>query len=362
MASLGEFEQGVPIIEEVKKLYPHHKIVISFFSPSGFRVKKNTPLANAVVYLPIDTAKNSRQFIKEIHPDIAIFIKYEFWPNYLRELKKKNIPAILVSGVFRKDQLFFKSYGKWMRRSLQTFDHFFVQNPASKKLLESIGIQNVTVSGDTRFDRVAKQLQENNSLTFVEEFLGDKICVVAGSTWPGDEELLLEYINKKVGKVKFILAPHQINKENIEKLRRKLKPKVILFSEKDNKNLAEYDVLIIDTIGLLSRIYNYAHIAFVGGAAGNTGLHNILEAATFGIPVITGNNIGKFPEALQLRKLAGLYTVEDKAELDEVLTKMIDDRNFREKTGMIAGHFVQSNTGAAGKIIQYLKNRYVKIP
>ena len=358
MASLGEFEQGVPILTVVRNIFPNHKIVVSFFSPSGYEQKKNTPLADAVVYLPIDTQSNAEKFIDLLHPNLVIFIKYEFWPNYLKELNKRKVRTLLVSGGFREDQLFFKSYGSWMRRSLKSFEHFFVQNSDSEKLLKSIGFNNVTVSGDTRFDRVAAQLEQNNKLGFVEEFLGGRLCMVAGSTWPEDEELLVELINNDDTPTKFIIAPHQIKPESIISLQKNISKKGILFSEKKDKELSGYKVLILDTIGLLTRVYNYADIAYVGGAAGTTGLHNILEAATFGIPVVTGKNINKFPEAIRLRKLAGLYTVNDQKELNEIMFKFINDNSFREKTGMIAGHYISSNTGASRVIEQYLRENF----
>jgi len=360
MASLGEFEQGVPILNVTRTIFPTHKIVVSFFSPSGYEQKKTTPLANAVVYLPIDTESNAQKFIDLVHPELVIFIKYEFWPNYLKELNKQKIKTLLVSGGFRQDQLFFKSYGGWMRKSLQSFEHFFVQNRESEKLLNSIGFHNVTVSGDTRFDRVAAQLEQNNKLNFIEDFVSDELCVVAGSTWPEDEELLVEIINKNETNTKFIIAPLQIKPEGIRDLSKKISKKVILFSDKEHTRSSDYQVMIIDTIGLLTRIYNYADIAYVGGAAGKTGLHNILEPATFGIPVITGKNINKFPEARRLRKLAGLYSVNNSQELQEIMFKFIHDKNSREKTGMICGHFISSNVGATKIIADYLLKNFVK--
>ena len=360
MASLGEFEQGLPIIEVVKKLFPHHKILVSFFSPSGFEIKKNSPVADAVVYLPLDTKKNVRQFLDAAHLELAIFIKYEFWPNYLNELKSRNITSLLVSGGFRENQIFFKSYGGWMKKSLGTFEHFFVQNQISKELLNSIGFQNVTLSGDTRFDRVANQIEQDNSLDFIEAFKGRKLCVVAGSTWPEDEALLEDFINRSSNETKFIIAPHNIKPDQIKSFKERLNKKTILYSEKENKNLSNYQVFIIDTIGLLSKIYSYADIAYVGGAAGNTGLHNILEPATFGIPIVTGNNFDKFPEAKQLQELAGLYSVSTKEELAQILSKLLNDDNFRAQTGQISGHFINTNTGATRIVESYLKNNYVK--
>lgn len=357
MASLGEFEQGLPIIKLVKQLMPAHKILVSFFSPSGYENKKDTPLADAVVYLPIDTPKNAAAFLDAAHPDLAIFIKYEFWPNHLGELKKRNIPVILVSGNFRKEQLFFKSYGNWMKKSLNTFDHFFVQNKESKKLLETIGYNNVTLSGDTRFDRVAAQLEQDNQLDFIEEFVDNNTCIVAGSTWPEDEELLQNFIDASPDDVKIIIAPHEIHAGRIKQLKSRFDKKVILYSEKAGADLRSSKIFIIDTIGLLSRIYSYADIAYVGGAAGKTGLHNILEPATFGIPIVIGSNYEKFPEAKQLRRLAGLYSVSTGTELKDLLFQFLKDPGYRRRTGMIAGHFVNNNTGATRVVEAYLKEK-----
>ncbi len=353
-ASLGEFEQGVPIMEAMKKLKPDHKIVVSFFSPSGFEIKKNTPLADAVVYLPMDTQANAKKFIAAIHPSLVLFVKYEFWPNYLLELKKKNIPTLLVSGVFRRNQIFFKSYGSFMRKALGSFDHFFLQDENSEVLLKNIGFKNLTISGDTRFDRVSHQIEMDNTLRFAEEFKGDSICIVCGSTWPEDEVLLLEYINSAPENVKFIIAPHKIELDKIENFKEKIIKKTILHSQIDEVNIAEYSVLIIDCIGLLSKIYSYADIAYVGGAAGKTGLHNILEPATFGVPIVIGKNYSEFPEAIRLQDLAGLFSVKNPSECDEILSKLVNNINFRNKTGMIAGHFVNKNTGATQKIVNYI--------
>ncbi len=354
-ASLGEFEQGVPIIEEVKKAKPDHKIIISFFSPSGYEIKKNTSLAEVVVYLPMDTPLNAKRFIDALHPALAIFVKYEFWPNYLLQLKRKNIPTLLVSGVFRENQIFFKSYGGFMRKALNSFSHFFLQEENSIKLLNDIGFKNTTLSGDTRFDRVSHQIEMDNTLNFAKEFKGDALCVVCGSTWPEDEAVLLDYINSAPNNVKFIIAPHKIEQSKIKAFTEKLyKHKVILHSQKDDVNLAEYTVLIIDCIGLLTKLYSYADIAYVGGAMGKTGLHNILEPATFGVPIIIGKNYNEFPEAIRLRNLAGLFSISNSKELSDVLTKLVSDENYRKKTGMISGHFVNSNTGATNKVMDYI--------
>lgn len=355
-ASLGEFEQGVPIMDEIKKLKPDHKIVVSFFSPSGFEIKKNTPLADAVVYLPMDTASNAKKFIAAINPSLALFVKYEFWPNYLLELKKKNIPTLLVSGVFRKDQIFFKSYGGFMRKALGTFDHFFLQDENSESLLKRIGFNNITISGDTRFDRVSHQIEMDNTLKFAEEFKGSSLCIVCGSTWPEDETVLTDYINASPKNVKFIIAPHKIENEKIETFTKSIIKKTVLHSNKDEVNISEYSVLIIDCIGLLGKLYSYADIAYVGGAMGKTGLHNILEPATFGVPIVIGKNYNEFPEAIRLRELGALFSVKDTKSCTAILEKLVEDSNFRDTTGQIAGNFVKSNTGATKKILDYLSN------
>lgn len=355
-ASLGEFEQGVPIIKELREAKPNHKVVVSFFSPSGFENKKNTPLADATVYLPMDTRANAKKFIAAVHPSLAIFIKYEFWPNYLLELKNKNIPTFLVSGLFRKKQLFFQPYGGFMRKALEAFDHFFVQDEESQELLRSINFDKCTISGDTRFDRVSDQLKIDNSLDFAAQFKNGNICIVCGSTWPEDEEVLIDYINTAPDYVKFIIAPHKIEKEKIEALDLKISKKTLIYSQIDTNDISASQVLIIDCIGLLVKLYSYADIAYVGGAMGNTGLHNILEPATFGIPIIIGKNYDGFPEAQKLRAHAGLFSVSTSKEATKILKRLVEQPDFRQKTGIIAGHFVQNNVGATQHIISHLNN------
>lgn len=352
-ASLGEYEQAVPIIKRLRESFPSSKIVLTFFSPSGYEIKKNSSLADVVTYLPLDTRENAKSFLNVVKPKLALFIKYEFWPNFLLELKNREIRTLLVSGSFRKDQVFFKSYGKWMRPYLTTFEHFFLQNEESQALLASIGLENSTVSGDTRFDRVAQQLLQDNTLEFVENFKNNQLCIVAGSTWPEDEELLLPYINSSKD-TKFIIAPHRVKTEAIEQLQRRIKKESILFSGKENKDLFSYDVLIIDTIGLLSRIYSYADIAYVGGAAGDTGLHNILEPATFGIPVVIGKNHSKFPEAAQLLQQGGLFSVSSKKELSSILGELTKNLDLRKEAGKLSGNFIAKNKGATSSILDYI--------
>ena len=355
-ASLGEYEQGVPIMEKTKELFPNYKIIVTFFSPSGFEVKKNATLANIVLYLPIDTVSNSKKFIELAHPSLVIFIKYEFWPNYLFQLKEKNIPTLLVSGLFRKDQMFFKPYGGFMRKVLNSFDHFFVQDETSKDLLKGINIKDITVSGDTRFDRVSNQLLQDNTLAFISEFKQNNLCIVCGSTWPEDEAVLIDYINKAPDDVKFIIAPHKINASKIESFKKNIQKKSTLFSTKEGINLSDYKVFIIDTVGLLTKIYSQADIAYVGGGMGLTGLHNILEPATFGVPIVIGNRFEKFPEAKELKELKGLFSISNAAECSEILKKLVTDKNARIESGKIAKAFIENNKGATTKTMNYIKH------
>ena len=361
-ASLGEFEQAVPIIEATKKLFENHKIIISFFSPSGYEIKKNSDIADSIVYLPLDTISNAKRFIKITHPSLAIFVKYEFWPNYLFELQKNQIPTLLVSGLFRASQSFFKPYGVFMRKALLSFNHFFVQDIDSQELLAKIKITNTTISGDTRFDRVSNQIEQDNTLNFMDAFSEESICIICGSTWPEDEMILLDAINTTSNQVKFVIAPHKMDVSKMDAFRTKIIKPTVLYSETlsssgalEEEKLTEAKVLIIDTIGLLTKIYSYADIAYVGGAAGNTGLHNILEPATFGVPILIGDNFDKFPEAKKLQQLAGLFSVKSGEECTQILSKLINDKSFRSKTGMIAGHFINSNTGATKKIMNYIE-------
>ena len=356
-ASLGEYEQGVPIIKKTKEEFPDYKIIVSFFSPSGFEVKKNNTLADCTVYLPLDTPKNAKNFIDLLQPSVAIFIKYEFWPNYLFELKKKNIPTILVSGLFRKDQVFFKFYGGFMRRTLNSFSHFFVQDQLSKNLLEQLKISQVSVSGDTRFDRVSDQLSVNNELDFMALFKQDLFCLVCGSTWPKDESILINYINNFSNNTKFIIAPHEVNNLRIESLKKKLKVKTVLYSEREKYNISDYQVLIIDTVGLLTKVYSYADVAYIGGGIGMgaNGLHNILEAATFGVPIIIGKNYTHFPEAKKLKELNGLFSVATPQEFTNVFNQLKKDTSFCEKTGVISKNFILNNRGATNRVLNYLQ-------
>ncbi|WP_282081388.1 3-deoxy-D-manno-octulosonic acid transferase [Aquimarina algiphila] len=356
-ASLGEYEQGVPVMEELKKEYPNHKLLVTFFSPSGYEAKKNSTLADLIVYLPIDTKRNAQKFIEYVQPELAIFVKYEFWPNYLKMLQTKNIPVVFISTTFREDHSFFKWYGGFMRKTLLMVDHFFVQDTESKNLIEGLGFNNVTLSGDTRFDRVSHQIEMDNHVDFISEFINDRLCIVMGSSWPQDEEVFIDFVNEASDKICFIIAPHEIKDSSVNGLRGKIKKKTVVYSEKEGVDLKNQQVFIMNTIGYLSRVYSYGDIAYVGGAMGTGGLHNILEPATFGIPIIIGKNFEKFREAKQLQKLAGLFSITNAVEFTNVIQKLAEDKKFREKTGMISGHFINSNTGATNIIVEYLSKK-----
>jgi len=360
-ASLGEYEQGLPVIEKVKIKYPSHKIIVTFFSPSGYEVRKNNTVADVTVYLPLDTKSNAKEFIKLAHPEMAFFIKYEFWPNYLNELKQQKIKTYLISGIFRENQMFFKWYGSFYRKALKTFDYFFVQNEKSKNLIQSIGFTNVKISGDTRFDRVVAILERDNSLDFIEEFRfldsarKDKATtIVIGSSWPKDENLLSEYINNSSENVKFIIAPHNIKQEQITNLTSQITKSTVLFSEKEKQNLSEFNVFIIDTIGILTKIYSYADIAYVGGGFGNPGVHNILEPATFGLPIVIGPNYSHFAEATALVNIEGCISIQNQTQLNETFDLLLQNEDERLEKGHICSTFVQMNKGATDKIINHL--------
>lgn len=360
-ASLGEYEQGLPVIEKIKIQYPNHKIVVTFFSPSGYEVRKNNSVADVTVYLPLDTTSNAQKFIKAINPELVFFIKYEFWPNYLNELKNQNIKTYLISGIFREKQAFFKWYGGFYRNALNTFDYFFVQNESSKKLVQSIGFNNVKISGDTRFDRVVAILERDNSLDFIEKFkqnlsiplgvIKPKLIVI-GSSWPKDETLLVNFINNASDDIKFIIAPHNIKEEQISNLKNSITKSTILFSEKENQEVSKFQVFIIDTIGILTKIYSYADIAYVGGGFGNPGVHNILEPATFGIPIVIGPNYSHFAEATALVHQQGCISISNQNELNDALNLLINNEDERHEKGHICSTFVQMNKGATDVILK----------
>lgn len=356
-ASLGEFEQGRPLIEAIKKHHPEYRIILTFFSPSGYEIRKNYPLADIVSYLPVDTPKNARRFLRITNPEKAFFVKYEYWYFYISELKKRNIPLYQISAIFRENQLFFKNskLGKWYKKMLFQFTHIFVQDKKSKELLSSIGVNNASISGDTRFDRVAAIAAGSKKLPLVEKFRGDSKLIVAGSTWKPDEELLAAFINN-TGDVKMVIAPHEVSPANINRLQQLLKKPAVLYSEAENKDLSSQQVLIIDSIGLLSSLYRYGDAAYIGGGFG-VGIHNILEAATFGLPVIFGPNYQKFKEAVDLKQKGGAFAVNDFSELKSILEKLIEDSEFLEKSSSVSKKYVDENVGATLFIIKKVFNK-----
>lgn len=351
-ASLGEYEQGLPVIEKIKEKYPSHKIIVTFFSPSGYEVRKNNTVADVTVYLPLDSKSNAKRFLKLVHPEFVFFIKYEFWLNYLKELEKSKTPTYLISGIFRDSQMFFKWYGGFYRNALKAFTYFFVQNESSKQKIETIGFKNVIISGDTRFDRVVAILERDNTLDYIENFKNNQPIIVIGSSWPKDEALIAEYINQAPDNIKFIIAPHNIKTDQIAALKSLLTKSTILYSEKEEKDLSNYNVFIIDTIGLLTKIYSYAAIAYVGGGFGNPGIHNILEPATFGIPIVIGPNFANFAEAVSLVELEGCVSVSTFNELKTVFDRLLNDAAFFKEKSKICKSFIQENKGATDTIMR----------
>ena len=354
VSSLGEFEQGRPIIESIKKQYPGHKIVLTFFSPSGYEIRKNYTGADAICYLPLDTRRNARKFLGIVKPELTFFVKYDFWFHHLREARKINSRLFLVSGIFREKQTFFKAYGGWYRKMLHWFEHFFVQNDNSLRLLESISIKHVTVTGDTRFDRVIEIAQNAQTIEPVEAFCDDKTTIVCGSTWPEDEEMLIKYIQEEENDLKLILAPHEINKTHIDKITKQIKVPYACFSQREESDLKNARVFIIDNIGMLSSIYRYGQIAYIGGGFGN-GIHNTLEAAVYGTPVFFGPNYHKFQEAKDLINQNGGVSFGSYNELKTSLNNYLKNPEDLKKSGAAAGNYVMKNAGATATILNYLK-------
>lgn len=344
-ASLGEFEQGLPVMENMKKRVPGSQLVLTFFSPSGYEVRKNFEKADLVAYLPLDTAYNAKKFISRIKPDAAFFIKYEFWYGYLKQLNEMHIPCFLISGIFRPEQAFFRWYGFWFRKNLDLFRHLFVQDKASESLLNSAGISRVTVSGDTRFDRVTAQAAKRQQIAIAGDFSKSAFCLVAGSTWPADEEILAEYISMASHSMKFIVAPHEISRIHISRLTALLKNRQIIFSEFKKERANDKQVLIIDNVGILSSLYRYGHCAYVGGGFGK-GIHNILEATVYGTPVVFGPNYNKAREAVEMIETGAAFCVKSPAELTGIINKLAADNKFLELASRKARLYVEQNTGA----------------
>lgn len=366
-ASLGEFEQGRPLIEKIKKEYPNYKILLTFFSPSGYEVRKNYEQADIVTYLPIDTVANAQRFLRIVRPVMAFFIKYEFWYNYLHILRHRNIPVYSVSSIFRPNQIFFRPYGRQYAAVLKCFSHFFVQNDLSKSLLAKIGINNVTVVGDTRFDRVLQIKDNSKKLPLVDKFIGNQDVklangvtnslhrvFVAGSSWLPDEEIFIKYFNEH-NDWKLIIAPHIIADTHLRQILQLLKgKKVVLYTEATETNVADADVLVINCFGLLSSIYHYGDVAYVGGGFG-AGIHNVLEAAVWGIPVVFGPNNKRFAEAQGLLASGGGFEIDNYEKFALIMDRFCSDKDFLQNSGNAAGCFVKQLSGATNKVFSDIK-------
>ncbi|MBK0382157.1 3-deoxy-D-manno-octulosonic acid transferase [Pedobacter sp. SD-b] len=350
-ASLGEFEQGKPLLQALRKRFIDKKIVITFFSPSGYEVRKNSLLGDHILYLPLDTSKNAKDFIKIFNPEMAFFNKYEYWNHFFLELKKQEIPLYVTSSIFRKEQLFFKPYGGFYRKILECVTHFFVQNQTSAGLLKSIGLNNFTISGDTRFDSVTDLAQNRKVFPLIDKFKGDNKLFICGSTWLEDEKLLSNFISTSPKGWKFIFAPHEISETNIKNLKKLCAEKAMGYSEiESTPGVEKRRVLIIDNIGMLSSLYAYADAAYIGGGFGN-GIHNTLEAAAYALPVVFGPKHQKFKEAIDLVALEGGFAINNQDELNKIFNQLTFDDGFRKKAGRIAGNYIKENVGATGIIM-----------
>jgi len=359
-SSLGEFEQGRPLLEKIKSTYPSYKIVLTFFSPSGYEVRKNYDHADYIFYLPIDSLSNAKKFYNLIKPSLVIFVKYEFWYYYLREAQQRNIPLLLVSAIFRKGQPFFKWYGSFHRQMLRLFSHIFVQNNQSVQLLNDINITTATISGDTRFDRVIEIAESFKPMPEIEEFCAGKTTVVAGSTWIEDDEELDHYANTHRDYC-FIIAPHDIGEERLKECdalyKYSIRYSTYIQLLKSNLPLQEVNTLIIDNIGMLSRLYKYATIGFIGGGFGGDGVHNVLEAAVFYRPIVFGPVYEKYFEAVELLEHGGAFSIEDALELEQQFDELLKDTDGYKKACNNAGDYVKSNSGATGNILNYIQEK-----
>ncbi len=356
-ASLGEFEQGRPVIEAIRKEYPEFRILLTFFSPSGYEIRKNYPGADIVCYLPSDTERNAARLLDTVQPELVLFVKYEYWNYYLKAVAGRGIPLLLVSALFRRDQVFFRWYGGFFRKILEQYSHIFVQDEGSAERLESLGITNTTVSGDTRFDRVLEIAAAAKSIPQIESFRGNEKLFLAGSSWKPDEEIIARYINNNPGRMKWVFAPHETDSANIDRLVKLFRVKCVKFSGYSDRE-KDAEVMIIDNVGMLSSAYRYAFIAAVGGGFGR-GIHNILEAATWGIPVLFGPNHEKFREALSLIYLGGARSFRNYDEFKSVLEDLSGNTTLYERSALAASEYVRENAGATKKIMKWISSEVI---
>ena len=356
-ASLGEFEQARPLIESCKKDFPNHRIALTFFSPSGYEVQKNYAFADVVTYLPLDRKKSVLRFIEALRPQVLFLIKYEFWPNLISELQKQKIPVFSVASIFRKQQLFFKPWGFYMKNILKKIDFFFVQNEASQKLLSSVGIENTLVIGDTRTDRVLDILNQDNTNETIADFIQDQYCFVVGSSWPEDVAILSKTIDSK-SNLKTIIAPHNVDEASLCQVELSFHKTVIRWSDLSQQKKEDADILLIDCIGILTKIYSYADIAYVGGAMGTKGLHNTLEPAVFGIPILIGKNYTRYQEVQDLVALGGIVSVDSSLLFENEFSKIVADKNLQKEMGLTNLNYIKKQAGATSKILLKLKEVY----
>jgi len=350
-ASLGEYEQGFPLFIELKNKYPKHKVLLSFFSPSGYEVKKESSIADVVVYLPLDSISNCKRFLDLTSPEITVFVKSEIWPNYLNEIKKRNIKSILVCALYNPSQMKYSI----LKKAVLKFDYIFTQDEKSKELFELLGHNNVVKSGDTRFDRVSLSKNLNEDVDYIKEFLSEKDCLIAGSTWGNDHEILTNFINHSNSQLKYIIAPHEIHKEEINNLRSSIDRKTILFSELNNENIKSASVIIVDNIGTLSKLYKYATIAYIGGGFNGEGkLHNTLEAAVFSLPIIIGKYYSKFPEAISMIDNGGMFSINNAATLKNKIDDLMESKENMKKAGSLNSNYIKNKIGATQTILTHL--------
>jgi 3-deoxy-D-manno-octulosonic-acid transferase len=362
VASLGEFEQARPVMEQLRLVCPYHKIIVTIFSPSGYEPRKNDSVADYIFYLPNDSKKNAQVLIKLFKPSMVFWVKYDFWFHYLSQLKKNNIPTFLIAASFRANQVYFKTYATFYKQLLSNFSFIFTQNETSTKLLNGININQVQTTGDTRFDRVYSSLKQTGDLPLIKQFKGNNLLIIIGSSYKLEEVMLANFLNQYAEqKFKLIIAPHFINEERLLEIEKIIPQKTIRYSKANSTNISNYQSLVIDNIGMLSKIYKYADISFVGGGFKAKGLHNILEAATFSNAIIFGNKITHFPEAVEFVKIKGALCVTNQEEFNNYFNKLLTDDLWRNELGGIAKQQITANIGATQKIIQYISKAYLPL-